>query len=856
MHSLPWSHSPQDILQEYSVSANSGLRPEEVPELQIKFGPNALAVKKKISRWNLFWKQFHDPLIYILMVASLIALFLGEVLDGIAIISIVILNVFVGFFQESKAEDSLEALASLTAPKAKVLRGGVVTEIKSEEIVPGEILVLEAGDYIPADARIIRSHQLSANESVLTGESLPVRKDSSSLSEDVLLSERKNMLFAGTAIESGSARAIVTEIGTRTELGQIAQMMAGAETPMTPMQKRLAIVSERLLWIGMGIITVITLLGILRGESWMKILMSGLSLAIAAVPTGLPTMVTIALVMAVRRMAKKKALVRKMDSVETLGATDVICTDKTGTLTTGKMKVRVTFLYQEGRRKDFFLNMILCNNASVDKGAVGDTTEIALLDFAREEGFQEERIRADCPRLMEWSFDSHRKRMSVLSNVEGEEFVFTKGAPEALLPLCLLDNEERSHVREKVQSFSQRGMRVLGFAMKKKGDESFSELTEEEAESELEFQGLVAIADPPRQESKDAIKKCQSSGIRVIMITGDHPHTAGAIAYELGITKKKDAQVIDGEKLEQVSEEELRKIAETSSVYARVTPAHKLQLVKALKESGHIVAMTGDGVNDAPALKTASIGVSMGRGGTEVARQASSMVLTDDNFATIIDAVEEGRAVYGNIRRALQYLLSTNMAELFFILISLIAGWPVPLLPVNLLWLNLITDGIPALALAAEEVPKEYLQQSQRPSTKSFFDRVFYGEMVFIGLLITLMCLAVYFYGLRYHDLLEARTLGFSFLVYAVLFRSFSCRSETKTFFEMKPNFYHLLSVLIPVVLQVLIQKNELLSRVFKIHEISLEKNLILMGLAAIPVTLVEVYKIFKRRKHHANHPL
>lgn len=856
MHSLPWSHSSKEILRELSVSSESGLAPKDVEKRLKDTGPNTLMVKRRVTKWSLFWKQFQDPLIYILIVASLIALFLGEILDGLAIIAIVILNVFVGFFQESKAEDSLEALANLTSPKAKVLREGVIYEVKSDDIVPGEILILEAGDYVPADSRIIEAHQLAANESILTGESLPVSKSTEPLDEEISLASRRNMLFAGTAIESGSARAVVTETGIHTELGKIAQMMASTETPMTPMQRRLEIVSQRLLWIGMGIITVVTIIGILREEPWMQILMSGLSLAIAAVPTGLPTMVTIALVMAVRRMAKKKALVRKMDSVETLGATDVICTDKTGTLTTGKMKVREIYLLDEKKRNELFLNMILCNNASIHKGAFGDTTEIALLDFAKAEGFREKEIRNQNPRLNEWSFDSQRKRMSVAARIEGGEVLFTKGAPEALLPLCDLSENECQEMGRRVKEFSQRGMRVLGFAMKREDGRPLSELSEKEAESELSFLGLVAIADPPREESKNAIRKCQASGIRVIMITGDHPHTAGAIAYELGISGKKDSCVIDGDKLENATDDEIKEFAEKVSVYARVTPGHKLRLVSTLKESGHIVAMTGDGVNDAPALKTASIGVSMGKGGTEVARQASSMILTDDNFATIIDAVEEGRAVYGNIRRALQYLLSTNMAELFFILTSVIGGWPVPLLPVNLLWLNLITDGIPALALAAEKVPEEYLEESQRPSTRSFFDRVFYYEMIIIGLLITSMCLLVYNYGLRNHDLLEARTLGFSFLVYAVLLRSFSCRSETKTFFEMKPNFYHLLSVIIPIILQIIIQKNEFLSRVFKIHEISLEKNLILLGLAAIPVTLVEVYKILKRRKGHAHHHL
>lgn len=839
--------------QDLSRYIDIGLSENEVKLRLLSFGTNTLDIKKKKTRWHLFLKQLKSPVIYVLIVATVIAFILGEHLDACAILAIVILNTIVGFIQEAKAEASLEALAAITAPRAKVLRSGVVSIVPSEEIVPGDILVLEAGDYVPADSRLLSAHQLSSQEGVLTGESLPVEKSAEEVEARSTLADRKNMVFAGTAISTGTARAVVIATGKKTEIGKIAEMMATAETPSTPMQLRLEIVGQKLLWLGLVVTIIVIIMDYMRDRPWVEILMSALSLSIAAIPEGLPTVVTIALVMAVKRMSKKRALVRKMDSVETLGATDVICTDKTGTLTTGKMQIRETYQHIQDDKSLFFLNMILCNNASTLGAPVGDATEIALLEFAREFGHFEEEIRSKNLRLYEWSFDSDRKRMSVACTTIDGNLILTKGAPESILSQCRLSDLEKKKIVEKITEFSRKGMRVLGFAWKVAPALPFKNIPAEEAESELIFLGLTAMADPPRKESMDAIRKCQGSGIRVIMITGDHPETAAAIAFELGITKTPSDGVMTGKELDTLDDKQLKESAEMISVYARVSPAHKFKLVTALKSTGHIVAMTGDGVNDAPALKIASIGVSMGKGGTEVARQASSMILTDDNFATIVDAVEEGRAVNNNIKRTLQYLLSTNLAELLFILIATAIGWAVPLLPVNLLWLNLVSDGLPSLALAAEVVPPEFLKESNRPSQKSFFDRYFYQEMILVGFIITFMCLGVYYYGLTHFDLLTARSLAFSFMVYVVLFRSFSCRSETRTFFEMRPNVYHLFSVVVPIFLQLLIQHFETLNIIFKIKRLSLQTNIILVLLGCVPVTLVELYKIWRRRKRESH---
>ena len=844
----PWSLPVNIIYDTLSVQIDRGLTIQEVEVRLKEYGPNSFGVQTKKTRWALLKKQLNNPVVYVLIFASLIALALGEFLDAWAIIAIVILNIVVGFIQEIKAEASIEALASLTAPKAKVLRGGTVSEVRSEEVVPGDILVLEAGDYVPADARIFMAHQLSVQESVLTGESLPVSKRIAEVPSDAALGDRKNMLFAGTAISTGTCKAIVVSTGKSTEIGKIAQMMVEVESPDTPMQIRLEAVSRKLLGIGILVILLMICIGIFRGLPWLEILMSALSLSIAAIPEGLPTVVTIALVLAIRRMSKKRALVRKMDSVETLGATDVICTDKTGTLTTGKMQVREFYLISSEVSHLFYLNMVLCNNASIQNSPVGDTTEIALLEFAKKSG-HDEQIRKEHLRLHEWSFDSERKRMSVACEIDGEVYLLTKGAPESILPLCQLLDQNLFDINMRMNDLAGKGMRVLAFAARKFDEKKFQDFSEQDVEKDLTFLGLTAMADPPRAEALEAIKKCQNSGIRVIMITGDHPQTAGAIAFELGITKSLNDRVLSGKELAQFQEKALRECVKDVSVYARVSPEHKLKLVTALKSLGHIVAMTGDGVNDAPALKVASIGVSMGKGGTEVARQASSMILTDDNFATIVDAVEEGRAVNGNIKRTLQYLLSTNLAELLFILAATLLGWPIPLLPVNLLWLNLVTDGLPSLALASEVVPPKYLEGSVRPSQKTFFDRNFYTEMIIVGILVTIMSLIVYYYGLKNFDVVTARTLAFSFLVYAVLFRSFSCRSDKMTFFEMRPNVYHLTSVIIPIILQIFIQRNELFATVFNVKALSIQENILLLMLSCVPVTLVEMLKIVRRFK-------
>jgi len=836
-----WAQSVEKIVSKLKTNPKVGLSSDEAQEILSVYGPNSIVVKKKTPAWVILARQFKNPVIYILILASGIAFYLKEFLDGWAILAIVILNSIIGFVQELKAESSIDALESISSPKAKVLRDSQVTTIDSKEVCPGDILVLEAGDYVAADARLISIRQLSCDESILTGESLAVEKQAEVLESKTILADRTNMIYAGTAIVTGTGRGIVVGTGKNTEIGKIAQLMDETVSEITPLQKKLEKVSHILLLLGIVVILSVALIGLWREWTWTEIIMTSLSISIAAIPEGLPTVVTIALVMAIRRMANKKALVRKMHSVETLGTTDIICTDKTGTLTTGKMTVHE--IMPKVDKSIYEKIMVLCNNASLENGGVGDTTEIALLDYAQKNNIDIGELKDQEPRQWEWSFESNRKRMSVAVRANNKDLIYTKGAPEAILKVCKIDDSLVEEVNNKADEYSGKGMRVLAFAYKELNDADYSSMKTEEAESDLIFAGLVAITDPPREESKEAVRKCIEAGIRVIMITGDHPRTAAAIAKEIGIRVNSNRPVLTGADMDSLSETEFLKAVQEVSVYARVSPENKLHLVNVLKDAGLIVAMTGDGVNDALALKAASIGVAMGKGGTEVARQASSMILTDDNFATIVDAVEEGRAVNGNIKRTLQYLLSTNLAELLFILLSTMAGMPIPLLPINILWINLVTDGLPSLALAAESVPPHYLEESRKPTPKSFFDQAFFIEMIVSGFFITVLGLGLYYYSLENYDLLTGRSYAFTFFVYAQIFRSFANRSETKTFLEMRLNYYHIGACAIPFICQIIIQQFDILLEIFSMKALTLSENFALLAISLIPLSALEIVK-------------
>lgn len=816
-------------------------------------GHNVLKEVKRISKLTRLLAQFKSPVVLILIVAMIITTSLGDYTDSLAILLIVIINSVIGYIQETKAEEAVLALKSLSAPKAKIILDGAVSEIKASDVCVGDTLLLEAGDYVPADCRVIQAAQLAADEAVLTGESLPVSKHTDPLGEEVTLADRKNMLFASTAVSNGTATAIVTAIGMDTEIGKIASLLGEAKVSKTPLQERLEQVSKKLILLSGAVVLMVALLGVLHKQPWLEIVMTAISLSVAAIPEGLPTVVTVALALAVRRMSKRNAIVRNLNAVETLGSTSVICTDKTGTLTTGKMRVRDLFAYQDNVT-ELLTSSVLCSNATLqDNGSsTGDPTEVALLLSARDHGINLDQLKMETTRFFEWSFDSNRKRMSVAVKSGDKIIVHVKGAPESVLENCLLSDAEKNHYLDLIQKLSAQGRRLLAAGSRQIDSlDAFKNESPDVVEKNLQFLGLIAIADPPREETIPAIKTCKAYGIKIVMITGDHPVTAKAIARELGIVENgKFEGVLTGKDLDNMSVTDLENMVESTAVYARVSPEHKLKIISAWQRLGHVVAMTGDGVNDAPALKQASIGVSMGQSGTEVAKQASAMILTDDNFATIVTAVEEGRAIYGNIKRTIQYLLAGNLSEILIMLGAAIIALPTPLSPLHLLWINLVTDGFPSLALAAEPVSQNH-DYEKRPSSKTFFDKDFYRNLISVGIINSVMALILYWTMIKTTDTMTARTYVFSFLVYEELFRSFSSRSEKFTFFQkgIFTNVYHLLAVAIPLCFQLWINHSPLMLDFFKVKPLHWNETALLISLTLIPVTLIELTKLYHQKK-------
>ncbi len=821
-----------------------GLTSIEAAHALKKYGLNELKKKIKQRKFKTFLIQLNNPMVYVLLSATILSIFMGEILNSIAIFIIILLNSLIGYFQELKAESSINALKDLTQPKARVKRDGKVILIESTLVVPGDVLIVEAGDYIIADANIFSASQLRVDESILTGESEPVEKLFSEVFETTPLAERKNRLHAGTVVSTGTGVAVVLSTGMKTELGKISGLLDKTYKIDTPLQVKMKKVSLRLLIIAAIVMILVVIIGLSNGHDIYSIIIYAISLAVAAVPESLATVVTLSLALAVRRMTKRNAIVRNLAAVETLGSADVICTDKTGTLTTGKMKVRELYTLKSGLSQsplideiDFYNACILCNNASLDQEGSGDTTEIALLIMAQDHGLNISKIHSSIKRLHENSFNSERKRMSVLVNDEGQKKLYCKGAPESILSRCKMSKENLDNVATMVNELATKGRRVLALSFKFVN-------SNEENEDQLNFLGLVALSDPPKEGTPEAVKVCKAAGIRVIMITGDHPQTAEAIGKELGIIEsEKFSGIMTGKELDQLSSEELKIKSKFIAIYARVTSEHKLKIIEALQAHGHIVAMTGDGVNDGPALKKASIGISMGKGGTEVARQASDMILTDDNFTTIVSAIEEGRAVHGNIRRTIQYLLSTNTAEICIVFGSLIFGMTNPFNPLSLLWINIVTDGLPSLALSVEPVDKNYLEKSLGPSSKDFFDKFFLIELSIVSMMMTSISLVVYHYALNHGSELSAKSAIFNLLVYLTLFRSFSCRSETEPYFSLKLNPYHLLAVITPIVIQIGLEYNQSFVKLLGISALSIMDHAVLMMISLIPVVFIELYK-------------
>jgi Ca2+-transporting ATPase len=890
-----YSQSGEDTAAQLGSSA-MGLSALEAARRLAVDGPNELTEGDRISPFQIFLGQFKSLIIWILIAAGVISGVLGEVIDAIAILAIVVLNAVIGFYQEYNAEKSIAALKNMAAPQAKVRRDGQVTSIPAAGIVVGDILALEPGDLIAADARLLTSASLKSIESALTGESEAVTKQPATLEgDDITLGDRENMMFMGTSVAAGTGEAVVVGIAMNTELGRIAGLIQTAGNEKTPLQTKLDSFGRILVWATLGIVVLLFGLGWLRGTPFMDLFMTSVSLAVAAVPEGLPAIVTVALSLGVMRMSRHQALVRKLAAVETLGSTTVICTDKTGTLTVGQMTVRALFVpdqnYEvtgegygpkgevriDGKKApathaapllELATVLIGCNNSHLaqEDGAwrvIGDPTEGALLVAGIKAGGSVESIDKEMPQYHEIPFDSDRKRSTeIRKRPDGKLRALVNGAPAPLLELCThlytsdgirtLTEEDRKKILGQITAMAQQALRVLGSAFRDMDEAATDSLTANAVEQDLVFVGLAGMYDPPRQEARQAITKCRAAGIRVVMITGDHPHTATAIARDLGIASD-DEEAMTGVELDKVSDDELRTRSLQTTVYARVTAGHKLRIIRAWKANGAVVAMTGDGVNDAPAIKGADIGIAMGISGTEVTKQASDMIITDDNFATIVAAVEQGRGIYDNIRKTLQYLLAGNTGELLLMTVCVIIGLPSPLLPIHLLSINLVTDGLPALCLATDPIDPDVMKRPPRPPSERLTNRSFLRTMFLTGFLTAGVAFAVYFYSLRTETVEVARTQAFTVLVFAELLRSFGARSETKPVWRISlfTNINLLVVVCASYGFQFWSHHNELLGRFLKSSPIPLTDGLVLVAIGIIPLVVLELVKSVRnaRRK-------
>jgi len=879
-----------------------GLSPEKARQRLEEYGPNELAEKPRPGFWALLLNQFNNFLIIILIVASIISIILGEYVDAGAIMAIVILSAVMGVVQESKAEEALAALKKMVAPEATVIRGGRTFMVQARELVPGDIVVLETGNYVPADVRLIESINLSIEEASLTGESVPVKKTADvALKPDASLGDRRNMAFMSTVVTYGRGKGVVVATGMRTQIGLIAEMIQSVEQEPTPLQIKLDQLGR---WLGIGALTIcaiVFLVGILRGLDILEMFMISVSLAIAAVPEGLPAIVTICLALGTQRMIAKNALLRRLPAVETLGSATTICTDKTGTLTQNEMTVVQVWadnsllsvrgegyrphgeFYDAGRTIDprdypgvdvLLKGMLLCNDArleqciasdngdSSDCRMIGDPTEGALVVTAAKAGYWQEEMEVVAPRLAEVPFDSDRKRMTTIhSDGDGNKFIaYVKGAPDIILDQCTSIFEDgvereltrfgRERILEINASLSSNALRVLALAYRRL--DALPDNPSPDLEQDLVFVGLMGMIDPARPEVRDAIALSRHAGIRPVMITGDYQNTAVAIAKELNLLRP-DSKVLSGTDLNQLGDVEFANVVEEVDVYARVSPQHKVRIVEALRDKGHIVAMTGDGVNDAPALKRADIGIAMGITGTDVSKETADMVLTDDNFASIVSAIEEGRIIYSNIRKFVFYLLSCNMGEILVVFIATLAGLPLPLTAIQLLVVNLLTDGAPALALGVEKGDPDTMDRPPRPVNEPVINREMVIGTIVEGVAIAAVTLAAFLIGLRVFpdNLIGAQTMAFATLNVTQLFRAYTSRSEHYSLWTIGvfSNKYMQYAVLVSLVILLAIMYVPALNSIFDTIPLKWDHWTEILLLSLIPSVIAEITKWLLRRQ-------
>ncbi len=869
----------EQALAELKSSAN-GLTDAEVKARQEKYGPNVLESKKHTTLLQKFIAQFKDLMIVILMVAALVAMLAGEVSDALIIFLVVILNAVFGVFQEAKAENAIDALQEMTTPYSRVKRNGVVMQVKSDEIVLGDIVLLEAGDIVPADMRILESSSLKIEEAALTGESVPVEKDSSVLNEkEPPLGEQSNLCFMNTSVTYGTAEAVVFATGMQTQVGHIATMLDEVDNSVTPLQKNITHLSKVLTVLILIIAVVIFVFGVMTGrESVLDMLLTAISLAVAAIPEGLPAIVTITLALGTQTMAKRNALVRKLPAVETLGTTEIIASDKTGTLTQNKMTVEQLYTdhnlisadaFQVSPQKRLAQIMILANDSQeTPDGLVGDPTETALIQYYLDRQMDVKQVQNDFLRTNSIPFDSERKMMSAIVSHAGQRYLMTKGAVDEILQRTtrIEDNGEIRPItqadKDKIlntnQELALEALRVLGFAYKPLTEEEEKrEATSDNFENDLIFAGMIGMIDPQRPEVKDAVAEAKSAGIRPLMITGDHKDTARAIAIRLGIIQPDDESgVITGRDLDAMSDEELKQNVAKYSVYARVAPEHKVRIVKAWQAHGKIVAMTGDGVNDAPALKTADIGVGMGITGTEVSKNASDIVLADDNFATIILAVREGRKVFSNIQKAIQYLLSANLGEVLTLFMMTMLNWSI-FAPVQILWINLVTDTFPAIALGVEKGEKDIMKKKPRGSRSNFLSNGVGSSIIYQGILEGVLTLGVYWIAINYpfHESsalihADALTMAYATLGVIQLFHAFNSKSIHGTIFSKETfnNKYFNVAVFASAVLLAMTIFVPAFNSTFHVTTLALEQWGIVLGAGSLMIIIVEVVKFFQRK--------
>ena len=863
------------------TDAASGLCEDEIRARQARYGPNALEETPPTPLWARFLEQFRSFVVLILIVAAALSFLLGDYIETAAILTIVLLNASLGVIQEARAEAALTSLREMAAPVARVLRAGHYKDVPAQMLVPGDVVVLQPGHYVPADLRLLESVNLRVDESPFTGESLPVTKDALQvLSVNCPLAERANLAYMGTIITYGRGRGVVVATGMETEIGQIAALMQAQVNPPTPLQVSLDELGRRLSYIALALCAMVFVGGVLRNYDWLNMLLVAVSLAIAAVPEGLPAVVTISLALGMREMVRRKAIIRKLPAVETLGATTVICTDKTGTITQNQM--RAVHLYVDEARVDvapgltddgaedrrgvelLLRGALLCNDALLESGggnaqAVGDPTEVALITAAQEAGLRREAEQQRAPRLNEIPFQSERKRMSTLHQEEDGYRLWCKGAPEVLLGQSdftwqrghsvPLTPALREHWEAVLRDFAQEGLRILSVAYRD-FDAPPTPLTEEH-ESGLTFVGLLALVDPARPEVSAAVTAARRAGVRTLMITGDQPLTAQYIARQVGILRPGHGALL-GTELEAMHVAELADHLESTDVVARASPAHKVKIVEALQANNHVVAMTGDGVNDAPALKRAEVGVAMGIAGTDVAKEAAEMVLADDNYASIVGAIEQGRVVYDNIRKFVYYLLSCNVAEILVLFIGTLAGWPPVLEAVQLLWLNLITDGAPALALGLEKGDPDILQRPPRQRDEAIIDRFMVTGIVVQSIALTSVTLLAYLLGRGSGaaDLTRAETMAFATLSAAELLRAYTARSERRLLLELGlfSNRYMQLAVGLSLLLLLAVIYIPVLQPVFDTVALSSADWAKLLPLILLPSLAAEATKWWQAR--------